>query len=732
MKALFFHGGRPVLDEVRGPGLGPGRVLVEVHYSAVSPGTEGSLLAQSGRSVLALALEKRHRVDRLFQAVKTRDFGDLRRRFTRLSERSQAWLLPGYSAAGIVRAVGPDVEAFAPGDRVAVAGAGYALHADAVAVPRNLTVAVPRALPLAPASTVAIGAIALQAVRRAESRVGETVLVLGLGLIGQLTARILLAAGCRALGWDPRPERRAQAASIGVEALPVDTLAELDAAVAAATAGHGADQVIVAAAGDRSAPEAGARATRRAGRLVLLGDTPVTVPRDVAFERELEIRLSTSYGPGRYDPSYEDAGRDYPHAHVRWSENRNMAAWLDLLARGRVALDAVTHTVRGFDEAAEAYLDLRRGTLSSLGLIFRHPAAAAEPVAWGPEDAPRAPVAPVAAAEAPRRRSLETPVRVALLGTGGYAADGILPPLASLGDRVRLELLAGSQPARREPLARRHAFARTSEDHAAAAADPGVDLVVIATRHDRHAALIKAAWEAGHAVYCEKPLALTLAEVADLEASAARASERDGAPPFLALGFNRRFAPTVAQLAEKLTARRGPLQISYRVQAGPVPATHWIRGPEGGGRLIGEGVHMIDLCRFLVGAPITRATVMPGGAGAADDDPAADNFQILLGYADGSTAAILYTSRGSRAHPKERVECHWDGCTAQIDDFRGLYVAGRAGAPSGAASPDKGQMAMWRACLVALTSGGPAPTPWGEVLETARAAIALESLRRQA
>jgi len=731
MKALFFHGGRPVLDEVCGPGLGPGRVLVEVHYSAVSPGTESSLLAQSGRSVLALALEKRHRADRLWQAVKTRDFGDLRRRFARLSERSRAWWLPGYSAAGMVRAVGSGVDAFAPGDRVAVAGAGYALHADEVVVPRNLAVTVPRGLPLAPASTVAIGAIALQAVRRAESHVGETVLVLGLGLIGQLTARILLAAGCRVLGWDPRADRRSQASSAGVEALPAGALAELEAAVAAATLGHGADQVIIAAAGDRSATEAGARATRRAGRLVLLGDTPLTVPRGVAYERELEIRLSTSYGPGRYDASYEEAGRDYPYAHVRWSENRNMAAWLDLLSGGRVLLDAVTHTVRGFDEATEAYLDLRRGTLPSLGLIFRHPAAAAEPVVWGPGGAPGSP-AVVAAAERPRRRSLAAPVRIALLGTGGYVTDVILPALASLGDQVRCELLAGSQPARREPLARRYVFARTSADYAAAAADPGVDLVVIATRHDRHAALIKTAWEAGHAVYCEKPLALTNEEADDLETTAARVTERAGALPFLALGFNRRFAPAVVQLADKLARRRGPLQISYRVQAGPLPATHWIRGPEGGGRLIGEGVHMIDLCRFLIGSPLTRATVMPGGAGVADDDPAADNFQILLGCADGSTAAILYTSRGSSAHPKERIECHWDGCTAQIEDFRGLYEAGRAGTPSPAPRPDKGQMGLWHACLDALTADGPDPTPWGEVLETARAAIALESLRRQA
>jgi len=767
MKALFFRGGRPVLDETCGPGLAPGRVQVDVHYSAVSPGTEGQLLEQSGRSLVSLALEKRHRVDRLWRALRARDFDDIRRRVGRLAERRQAWLIPGYSAAGVVRAVGEGVTRFAPGDRVAVAGAGYALHADAVAVPVNLTVPVPRELPLAPAATVAIGAIALQAVRRAEARIGETVLVLGLGLIGQLTARILLAAGCRVLGWDPRADRRAQAAgelraaagetsaaasdglppAAAIEVLAVESIDAVAAATLAATGGRGADQVIVAAAGSATATEAGAGATRRAGRLVLLGDTPVRMPRAVAYERELEIRLSTSYGPGRYDPSYEEEGRDYPYAHVRWSENRNMCAWLALLAAGRVRLDAVTHTLRDFSAAAEAYLALRQGTLASLGLIFRHAAAqaAAEPTVWGPapaaappagaHSAPSAdqsvpPAAPPTPASPARR--VATPVRIALLGTGGYAASGILPALAPLTGQVRLELLAGSQPARREALARQHAFARTTSDYAAAATDPEIDLVVIATRHDRHADLIQRAWEAGLAVYCEKPLALTLEEVERLDALATRLAGADGVAPFLTLGFNRRYAPAVERLAVELLSRRGPLQIAYRVQAGPLPTAHWLRGPQGGGRLIGEGVHMIDLCRVLVGAPLTRATVMPGGAGPEASEPAADDFQLLLGYADGSTAAILYTARGAQAHPKERIECHFDGRTLEIDDFRTLLEAGRKEPHASWVRAEKGQAGLWRACLTALTAGGRPPTPWPEVLEASRAAITLEAARRQA
>ncbi len=751
MKQLFFQKGQPRIVEIPPPLAGAKGVVVDVHYSSVSPGTEGALLSSSGRSFLSLALEKRNRVDRLAEAVRRRDFSDVRRRFQRLADRPQALHAPGYSAAGVVRAVGPEVTAFAPGDRVAMAGAGYAVHAEQAVVPANLVVAVPSELDLAPASTVALGAIALQAVRRSEARIGETLLVLGLGFLGQLTARILLAAGCRVLGWDPLESRRKLAARHGVELLPVDALEQIEAAARAATQGHGVDAAILAAAGGAALPEQAARAIRGGGTLVLLGNTPVTVERDTSYPRELTIRMSTSYGPGRYHPRYEEEGVDYPFSQVRWTENRNMAAWLDLLSSGRVTVDDLLGPIRTLEEAAEAYVTLRSDPNAPPGFLFRHgaagvpqsasavpspetsaggvpqPAARVRPpgfreasggVSAGPRSSDAAPADSIAARRHPPRRA---PLRVALLGTGAYAATGILPPLSALGERIRFELLAGRVPSRREPLAERYGFARTSSDYDVSAVDPGVDLVVIATRHDRHAALVKLALSAGHAVFCEKPLALL---DSDLDAIEAELAARRG---FLAVGFNRRFAPAVSRWREELAGRCGPLQISYRVQAGPLPEEHWIRGPEGGGRLIGEAVHMIDLLRFVIGAPVQSAWILPGGGGTG---PAADEFQAGFRYEDGSTATLLYTGRGSIAHPKERIESHGDGRSFELVNFSRLAESGRSGALYTAPEPRKGAPELWQACAAALLEGGPEPTPSEEVIETHRVAFALERQRR--
>lgn len=713
MKQLFFRGGKPFVADVPPPGLPRGQVLVDLRASAVSPGTELSVLEESGRSFLARAIEKRRRVDRLFDAVRRRDLSDLRLRFERLRTRGDAWIAAGYSAAGVVRAAGDGVRDFAPGDRVALAGAGSASHAEQVSVPRNLVVQIPEGVRFEQASTVALGAIALQSVRRAGTVVGETVLVLGLGILGQLTARIVLASGARVLAWDPDPARLALAREAGNEVLTLQSAKELPAQVAARTAGRGADQVILAAAAGAESVAHAAACVRRAGRLVLLGNTPVSMPRDVAYERELTILMSTSYGPGRYDPTYEDAGLDYPFAYVRWTENRNMAGYLDLLARGRVRIEDLLHEVDGLDAAAEAYLSLRSGRAAP-GLVFRYPAAAG---AHAPvrRELPRT----IAPSLAPRG-TLQKPVRLAVVGTGGYTRSSLLPELRRLGDAVRLEWIVGNAPSRREPLAQEFGAKRTTADIEVVLADPDVDLVVIATRHDLHARQVESALRAGKAVYCEKPLALDAVGLDAVEAASPGT--------FLTLGFNRRFAPTTVVARNLLRDRRGPLQIAYRVQAGALAEGHWLRGSEGGGRLIGEAVHMIDLARTLVGSPLSRVACFAGGAGP-DGDPAADDFHLLLGYEDGSTCCVLYTARGAPAHPKERIELHWDGRSAEIDNFQTLHESGRAEPLVRSSIPDKGQRGLMDAVFAALLAGAPSPTPIEEVLETSRAALELEAMR---
>ncbi|MBK8230714.1 MAG: Gfo/Idh/MocA family oxidoreductase [Candidatus Eisenbacteria bacterium] len=719
MKQLFFQGGRPIVAEVPEPGIEPGRILVDLRASAVSPGTELSNLERSGRGFLALALEKRKRVDRLVDAVRRRDFSDVTARLQRLKSRSEAWGATGYSAAGVVRQVAADVTTFAPGDRVAVVGATYAHHAESVVAPVNLAVRIPPGVDDAAASTAALGAIALQAVRRAGSSIGEVVLVLGLGVLGQIVVRLLRAGGTRVLAWDPDADRLALAAQAGAEPLLARDNEEVAITALRATCGRGADQVILAAAGGEAAVAAAAGSTRRAGVLVLLGNTPVQVPREIAYERELTIRMSTSYGPGRYDPEYEERGHDYPYAHVRWTEGRNIEAYLELLARGQLSLHGLFAEAAGIEQAAEAYARLRAPGAAP-GLVFRYPERASSGTSSVHAVAGASPGAAQRSSLAPPGRPIEGPIRVALLGTGGYTQNSILPELARLDRAVRLELLAGSVPGRRDPLAQAHHFARTSGDYAAAAVDPDVDLVVIATRHQAHGELAARALAAGRAVFCEKPLALDAQDLDRIEPLAAAG--------FLVVGFNRRFAPAVVRWKSELQSRRGPIHLDYRVQAGALPEGHWLRGPEGGGRLIGEAVHMVDLLRHLVGAPLSRATVAGGGAGS-DRDPAADNFQLLLAYADGSTASLLYTSRGSTRHPKERIEGHWDGRTIELDDFVALREAGRTDPLWSAATPQKGQAGLWQAVVTSLRVGGPAPMPTDEVLEVSRAVLALEAAR---
>lgn len=708
MKQLFFRGGQPIVSEVPPPGAERGRILVEVTASALSPGTELSNLDASGRSFVSLALEKRKRIDRLVTALKRRDLSDVRERLRRLASRREAWLPVGYSAAGIVAEVGSGLDRFAPGERVAVAGAGHASHAERITVPSLLAVSIPAGVEDAAASTVALGAIALQAVRRAECSLGDRVLVLGLGVLGQLALRLLLAAGARVLAWDPDPNRRTLAEASGAILLDARDSDDVPRTAAAMTDGWGADRVILAASAGAGAVATAAGATRRAGRLVLLGNTPVEVPRDLAYVRELTIAMSTSYGPGRYDSRYEDDGVDYPLPHARWTENRNMAAYLELLSMKRVSLEGLFRIVPSLDDAPQTYADLRRGD-GPPGAVFLYAKAARADAASAKVSAPLA--------SSTVRMTPSKPVRVAVIGSGNYAGAVLLPALAREAGqgRARIDLLVGSNPARREPLARAHSVARTSEQ-AEEALGADVDLVVIATRHDRHAEWVERALRAGKAVFCEKPLALRAEEIDRTEA-ALRASPNG----FLCLGLNRRFSPAVLRWQERLATRRGPLHLAYRIQAGALSAGHWLHGPEGGGRLIGEGVHMVDLCRALAGRPLARAGAMSGGG-----ETARDNFSIVLGYDDGSTATVAYTARGSEAHPKERIEGHWDGSSVELDDFRELREAGRSAPLWQAPQVDKGQAELIARTIGALLDGRPAPIPADELFESSRAVVALD------
>jgi predicted dehydrogenase/threonine dehydrogenase-like Zn-dependent dehydrogenase len=692
--------GKLELAEVPAPACGAGQLLVRTRASVVSPGTERQAMDFARRSLVGKA---RNRPDLVKQVLRKLSQEGPAPTVRAVMTRLDAPQPLGYACAGVVEAVGSGVVGFAPGDRVACAGAGYANHAEWVAVPENLVVRVPDEVPLEKAAFATLGAIALQGVRVAAPSLGEIGAVVGLGLLGQLSVQLLRANGCRALGIDLDPARVKAARDQGAEwvAKPGDDFAVWKDA---ATAGHGADFVLVTAASESSEPLAlAAELCRQKGRMVCVGSTAMHLDRRWLYEKELELRMSMSYGPGRYDRRYEELGLDYPLAYVRWTENRNLDAFLALLRSGAVDPYALDVREAPFAEAESAYEDLARGELGSLALVFRYDESAPATRSVALRTEPRAP---------------RDSVGVAFLGAGNYA-KGILLPAVDGAPSVRKVAISTATGPSAKRTAERHGYARCTTDADEVLRDEAVDLVFVATQHDSHAALAARALRAGKAVWLEKPAALTREQLAELEAALAETAG------FLALGFNRRFSPHARRVRETFAGRRGPLALQYTVAAGPTPGGTWHTDPAvGGGRVIGEVCHFVDLCSFLVGeAPLSVF------AHALGRDPESDDsVQALLRYPDGSSASIQYLAQASTALPKERFEASADGRTALCDNFRNTRVLG--GQSLRTWNQDKGQAKAVAEVIAAVRSGAPSPFSWSEIAATTRTTFALlDSLR---
>ncbi len=683
------------LAEVPAPLPGPGQVLVRTRYSVVSPGTETLAMSFARSSLVAKA---RGRPDLVRQVTrKLRQEGPLATWRT-VATRLDAPQPLGYSCAGVVEAVGEGVAGFAPGDRVACAGAGYANHAEWNAVPENLVARVPDGVELRDAAYATVGAIALQGLRLARPTLGETAAVVGLGLIGQLAVQCLRANGCRVLGLDPNPERVKQALAQGAEwsAAPGDLPADWKARE---TAGYGVDLALVTASSESSAPlTTAAELCRRRGRISLVGAVPIELDRRVVYEKELELAVSMSYGPGRYDRRYEELGLDYPLPFVRWTENRNLQAFLALVAAGAVAPGRLDAEVVAFADAERVYRELAGGERPALSLVFEY------------------------AGDAPAQRSLRLAAQperagsgalgVAVLGAGNYAKGVLLPALRRCEGVRRVSLVTASGGSARRT-AERFGFESCGTDAAAALADPAVDLVFVATRHDSHAELASAALRAGKAVWLEKPVGLSPEEV-DRVVTAAR--ETGG---FLAVGYNRRFSRHAGAARQAFAGRQGPLAIHYAVAAGPPPSGTWITDPRaGGGRIVGEVCHFVDLCAWLVGRPVQGVFARPLGRDPEQDD----SVVALLDFADGSTATIDYLSRAAPELPKERFECSAEGRTVACSNFRRTS----GGARVLTWNQDKGQAAAFAAVVSAVRRGDPSPFSLEEIAVVSRACFAIQ------
>ncbi|GAA2564925.1 bi-domain-containing oxidoreductase [Streptomyces lienomycini] len=706
-----YKSGELALLDVPVPGCKPGGVLVRSAYSLISTGTELMKVSEAGMSMVGKARSRPDQVAKVVQSVAT---NGVPATYRKVMGKLDSYTPLGYSLCGVVEEVGAGIDDVKVGDLVACAGNEHALHAELNWVPKNLYAPVPDGLAPRHAAFGTVGSIALQGVRQGESRLGEVALVVGLGLIGQLVVQLLAASGVRVVGADPDAERCELAERLGAAACGDPASAAVESAVAELTDGHGVDQVYLAAGGGSNQPvELAARLCRDRGRVVDIGKCRLDLPWNAYYEKELDVRFSRSYGPGRYDPEYELEGRDYPIGYVRWTERRNLACFLDLVARGRVDVEPLVSRVADFDDAVETYRGLKDGEVKAVAVLFRYPGATAEPGAAAPTVAVPA-VRPGVGAPAPARVA-NRPVRVAFVGAGNYATSMLLPHLAGR-DGVELSTVVTTTALSAANAQRKFGFAGATTDLDAVLGDESVDAVFVVTRHSSHADLTRRALLAGKAVFVEKPLALTEEELAGVLA----AVEESGNDR-LQVGFNRRFAPLLQEARTRFGERTGPASLRYLVNAGRLDHGSWyLRQGTEGSRFAGEGGHFVDTASWLLGAdPVSVYAVAASGN---------EDLHVVLRYPDESTATVSYVTTGAAGFPKETLDLVADGRVLRLDDFvrasvwdgRRRWVSSRL--PK---ARDKGQNAELAAFVGAVRTGGPMPVPLESLVATTAATLAV-------
>jgi predicted dehydrogenase/threonine dehydrogenase-like Zn-dependent dehydrogenase len=700
--------GEIVIQELPWPQVGAGMLLVRNHFSLISAGTEGSTVKTARKSLIGKAKERPQQFKQVLDAV--RKYGPVQT-YRAVMKKLDAYSPLGYSSAGEVIDVGEDVTGFAAGDKVACAGVGYASHAEIVCAPENLCVRLAPDADLKTAGYNTLGAIALQGVRQADLRLGESCAVIGLGLIGQLTCLMLRASGVKTFGIDVDATAVEMAQRHCCDWAWTRHTAGVAAQIRDVTEGLGADAVIITAGTSSTDPiNFAGEIVRKRGRVVVVGAVPTGFDRDPHwYRKELELRMSCSYGPGRYDPEYEEKGCDYPAAYVRWTEKRNMQAFQNMIHQGRIDVGYLTTHEFILDEAPEAYDMIVSRSEPFLGVVLKYDVAK-------PLDRRPVVVRSIGAA---------TQVNIAFVGAGGYAQGNLLPNLPKGDPDVSLAGVMTNSGATSKRVAERFGFGFCTSDAKDIFANDIINTVFIATRHNSHGAYVKQALEAGKHVFVEKPLCLQEAELEELQSIISRRPSQH-----LMVGFNRRFAPHAVELKKHLGT--GPISMLYRVNAGAVARDHWIQDKElGGGRIIGEACHFVDfltwLCRSL---PVqVHAMAIP------DPEGLNDTVSVNLAFANGSIGTICYFANGSKELPKEHIEVYSAGMTVVLRDFKELEVYS-AGKPRRMKSfvQDKGQAGMVRAFIKSIKDGGMPLIAPQEVIAVTRATFAaVESLKtRQA
>lgn len=651
MQQVLRKKGQTMIEEVPTPIAGDNEVLVQVRYSCISTGTELSGIRSSKTSLYKKALREPQNVIKTLEMIRKQGLSKTIAKVKRMLESDDHL---GYSAAGIVLEVGCGIRDIRQGDRVACAGAGIANHAEFIAVPRNLLVKVPENLSLDFASTVTLGSIALQGIRRADPKLGEFVAVIGLGLLGQLTSQVLIANGCKVVGIDVEQRRVDIAASLGMDKGLNPAKHDIVGEVVKFSNGYGVDAAILTASTESSdVVNQAMEMCRKKGKVVIVGAVGLNLKREELYKKELDVLISTSYGPGRYDERYEFKGIQYPYAYVRWTENRNMQEYLQLLAEEKINIRPLVERVYSITEARKAYEELQTGETKPLIVLLE----------YNKESIPERKIV------ASTKKFSREKINAALIGAGNFAKGMHLPNLRKLSSLYNIYAICDKVGSSAKAIASQYDASYATTDFSEALEDKDVDMVIIATRHNLHARMAIEAARAGKAVFSEKPMALNIKELRELN----RVLEETKIP--FTVGFNRRFSPYAQRIKEIVKHRLNPMIINYQMNAGFIPREHWTHTEEGGGRNIGEACHIYDLFNFLTESEVDSVSAFsidPKGERYARND----NFVAAIKYKDGSVCNLIYTALGTSEVPKEQMEIYVDGKITHLDDYRKLEIFG--------------------------------------------------------
>ena len=706
MKQVLLKSGKIFVDDVPKPQVGSKNILVKVLHSCISPGTEMSTVKSSGEPLYRRVLKKPEYISKVLKMVSENGISHTK---NMLKGKISAPEALGYSAAGKIIAVGSEVIEYKVGDYVACAGAGIANHAEIIDVPVNLSVKIPDGLSPELASTVTLGAIAMQGIRRTTPTLGETIVVVGLGILGQLTAQLLKLNGCRVIGIDIDSSRITLATGKGMAVGINPANEDIVDRVHKLTNNFGADAVIItAAAKNNSIVSDAMKMCRRKGRVVLVGDVGLDLKREDFYKKELDFFISTSYGPGRYDPAYEVEGQDYPISYVRWTENRNMEEYVKLLAEGGIVISDFINSDYTIEDADKAYEDLKKEGEKPLLVILAY---------RGDIEKTNKIVIKTNAIQGQR-------IRIGMIGAGGFAQSMHLPNIGKLSSQYTLKAVMTRTGANAKAIAKQFNAEYATTDHNDIINDTDIDLVFITTRHNLHTSLALDALKAGKHVFVEKPLAINQNELDSISDFFHTTKN----PPLLMTGFNRRFSELIGKIKEYCTARTTPLIINYQMNAGYIPTDVWVHGNEGGGRNIGEACHIYDLFNFLTGSSVRSvdaSSIEPAGKQWFRND----NFIATVGYEDGSVCNLVYTSMGNNQHPKEVMTIYFDGKVITMDDYKSMTVLGQKGLKNiKSSSSQKGQIEEIESLARSLKDGGDWPISLQDQISATEISFKVEEL----